>query len=135
MGFTVGKMGKDMGWICAARQHIEDVFDADAEAANAWPPPENLGINRYALQTCVHRLAITANTTHHSLPMQDSRKVQVWASARHWLPDAPGSARGTPRRPARSCTYCQATRPEREPRVVAHSSASRRRSSAAIGTP
>ena len=31
----------------------------------------------------------------------------------------------TPSRPARSCTYCQATRPEREPRVVAHSSASR----------
>ena len=31
----------------------------------------------------------------------------------------------TPSRPARSCTYCHATRPEREPRVVAHSSASR----------
>jgi hypothetical protein len=39
----------------------------------------------------------------------------------------------TPLRPARSCTYCQATRPEREPRVVAHSSASRRRSSASTG--
>ncbi len=33
----------------------------------------------------------------------------------------------TPNRPATSCTYCQATRPEREPRVVDHSSASRRR--------
>ena len=31
----------------------------------------------------------------------------------------------TPSRPARSCTYCHATRPERAPRVVAHSSASR----------
>ena len=35
----------------------------------------------------------------------------------------------TPSRPARSCTYCHATRPERAPRVVAHSSASRCRSS------
>ncbi len=34
----------------------------------------------------------------------------------------------TPRRPAKSCTYCHATRPERAPRVVAHSSASRRSS-------
>ena len=31
----------------------------------------------------------------------------------------------TPSRPARSCMNCQATRPEREPRVVDHSSASR----------
>ena len=37
----------------------------------------------------------------------------------------------TPSRPARSCMNCQATRPEREPRVVAHSSASR--SSSASG--
>ncbi len=36
-------------------------------------------------------------------------------------------------RPARSCTYCQATRPERAPRVVAHSSASRRSSSPSSG--
>ncbi len=35
----------------------------------------------------------------------------------------------TPRRPASSWMNCQATRPEREPRVVAHSSASRRNSS------
>ncbi len=39
----------------------------------------------------------------------------------------------TANRPAKSCTNCQATRPEREPRVVAHSSASRRRASASIG--
>ena len=32
--------------------------------------------------------------------------------------------RTRPSRPARSCTNCQATRPEREPRVVDHSSAS-----------
>ena len=37
-----------------------------------------------------------------------------------------------PSRPARSWTYCQATRPERAPRVCAHSSASRRRRSGAI---
>ena len=40
----------------------------------------------------------------------------------------------TPSRPAISCTNCQATRPEREPRVVAHSSASRRSVSASTGT-
>ena len=39
----------------------------------------------------------------------------------------------TPSRPARSCTYCQATRPERDRAVVAHSSASRRRSSPSSG--
>ena len=35
----------------------------------------------------------------------------------------------TPSRPANSCVNCQATRPEREPRVVDHSSASRSSSS------
>ncbi len=40
----------------------------------------------------------------------------------------------TPSLPARSCTYCQATRPERAPRVVAHSSASRRSSAPPNGT-
>ncbi len=42
-------------------------------------------------------------------------------------------ARGTPRRPARSCTYCQAVRPERAPRVVAHSSASGRHTASSTG--
>ena len=37
---------------------------------------------------------------------------------------APPSVNLTPSLPARSCTYCHATRPERAPRVVAHSSAS-----------
>ena len=37
----------------------------------------------------------------------------------------------TPSRPASSCVNCQATRPEREPRVVDHSSASRSSSSSA----
>jgi hypothetical protein len=40
----------------------------------------------------------------------------------------------TPSLPARSCTYCQATRPDRAPRVVAHSSASRRSVAASVGT-
>lgn len=38
----------------------------------------------------------------------------------------------TPSRPASSCTNCQATRPERDPRVVDHSSASRSRASSSI---
>ena len=38
----------------------------------------------------------------------------------------PQSLSGLPRRPARSCVNCQATRPDRLPRVVAHSSASAR---------
>ena len=46
----------------------------------------------------------------------------------------PSSVVLTPSFPARSCTYCHATRPERAPRVVAHSSASRRSSAASIGT-
>ena len=37
-----------------------------------------------------------------------------------------------PIRPARSCTYCQATRPERLPRVTAHSAASLRRVSSSM---
>ena len=41
----------------------------------------------------------------------------------------------TPSRPARSWTYCQATRPERAPRVVDHSSASRWSSSLSIAIP
>jgi len=41
----------------------------------------------------------------------------------------------TPRRPARSIKNCQATRPEREPRVACHSIASARRSASPITTP
>ncbi len=44
----------------------------------------------------------------------------------------PQSFRGWPSRPARSWMNCQATRPERPPRVVAHSSASARSASASI---
>ena len=39
-----------------------------------------------------------------------------------------------PSRPARSCMNCQATRPERLPRVVAHSSASARSVSGSIAS-
>ena len=41
----------------------------------------------------------------------------------------------TPNRPASSCVNCQATRPEREPRVVDHSSASRSSSASSILMP
>ncbi len=41
----------------------------------------------------------------------------------------------TPSRPANSCVNCQATRPEREPRVVDHSSASRYSASSSILMP
>ena len=41
----------------------------------------------------------------------------------------------TPNRPASSCVNCQATRPDREPRVVDHSSASRSSASSSILMP
>ena len=72
--------------------------------------------------------------THFDQPKVDLQGL-IKHGAAALLPDvAPPhfsaiSRRLTPSRPARSCTYCQATRPEREPRVVAHSSASRRSSS------
>ena len=50
-------------------------------------------------------------------------------------PAATGSASLTPRRPARSVKYCQATRPDRAPRVACHSIASARRSASSISTP
>ena len=59
----------------------------------------------------------------------DNPICRSWSALRQPLP----SSVLTPSRPARSCTYCQATRPERAPRVVAHSSASRRNSSPSIG--
>ncbi len=41
----------------------------------------------------------------------------------------------TPSRPARSCTHCHATRPERAPRVTDHSFAAARNASPSIGRP
>jgi hypothetical protein len=41
----------------------------------------------------------------------------------------------TPRRPAKSVTYCHATRPDRAPRVWLHSIASARRSASEIAMP
>ena len=51
----------------------------------------------------------------------------------HWAPPLPFSFR--PSRPARSCTNCQATRPERPPRVTAHSFACRRSASLSTSRP
>jgi hypothetical protein len=82
------------------------------------------GEARAALQTPLNlRASVVSSTRSPTLPAEpyDLRNRD----------SCPWSLSGTFNRPARSCTNCQATRPDREPRVVAHSNASRRNCSGA----
>lgn len=67
---------------------------------------------------------------------------EMYSGREPLVKNANGSARRadarqirTPFLPARSVTYCQATRPDRAPRVVYHSTASARSSSSPIPMP
>lgn len=44
-----------LGTLGAASQHIQNIDDANALAANAWPSPADLRINRDAFETAAHR--------------------------------------------------------------------------------
>ena len=93
------------------RQHHAREHRVRRRAGRPGPAPPRLNERRGARRRCRARAQATA-------------------------PIAPGAtASQVPWRPARSCTYCQATRPERAPRVCAHSSASRRNACASTCSP
>ena len=70
-----------------------------------------------------------------SRPAQHPGKARMRGSPRRRAEASLGYSVCLPNRPARSWTYCQAVRPDRAPRVVAHSSDSARSLSGSISRP
>ena len=79
--FQVRKIGEDIGWVCAVRQHVEDVLDANTQAANARPPSKDEGVYRYSLKALIHGFTPPcARPSRAGVATQDSRNGLAWAS-------------------------------------------------------
>ena len=81
-----------------------------------------------------HFIPAARPSPHCAKPASKDAWLPACVATAYWQNPGYGCSR-TPNRPARSCTNCQATRPERAPRVVAHSSASRSSCSPPYGMP